>query len=401
MMRYVSYQALLEVLKKDRHAHLVLKEMNYELQEQRFVSALVYTVLQHKLFLEYQFDDFIDVRLPLEIRIILLMGAAQHYKMDAIPDYALVSESVELSKRVLKGRYTALVNAVLNKMIRRGERDLPEDEDERVAVLHSMPLWILKLLSAQYGKDFAFAYAEYCQEIKANYVRIRDENVDPSFFEKNTYGIVASGALFQSDLLETGRVIVQDINSQKVALGMELSPGLEVLDCCCGPGTKTVHIADLMENSGHIDGVELHPSRAKRTEELLERCAVSNATVITSDLLLYQTDKRYDRILLDAPCSGLGVLSHKHDLRYHIRPEDLDDLQKLQEKMLDHVAPLLKEAGILLYATCTLNKKENSQQIKAFLNRHPDFRLVDEETLDPIITKGDGFYIAKLKKMLK
>lgn len=401
MRRETAYKVLSEVTFKDRHAHIVLKELDLDAQDQAFVSALVYTVLQNMMYLDYQFDDLVDKRLPKEVRLIIKIGLAQHFKMNDIPDYAVVNTSVELAKKLNFGRFSGVVNKVIKKVIQRGERTITGDALEVASIEYSMPLWIMKLLKAQYSGDFSIEYAQYCQAIKPTYVRMNGLNpseFNPEIMERVESGIIAKQELFRSDFLASGYGVIQDINSQKVVPYMDLEDDLNVLDCCCGPGTKTLQIADMMHNTGRIDGIELHESRSIVTRELMERGKVKNTNIITSDVLEFQNTVDYDRILLDAPCSGLGVLSHKHDLRYHIFPQDLDALVKLQQEMLVHVSSMLKVDGILVYATCTLNKKENERQIQAFLETHENYELVKEETTYPMETKGDGFYIAQLKR---
>lgn len=401
MRRKIAYEVLLEVIVKDKHAHLVLKELELDPQDQAFVSALVYTSLQNYLFLDYQIDDLIKKNTDLELRILLIMALAQKYFMSEIPDYALVNEHVDLSKKVSLSRYSGLVNAVLKKIIKRGQRELPEDPIHKLSIEKSMPIWILRLLSAQYSFEFAQEYAEYSQGIKENYVR-RNPKFDTveldEYLEMENGFEIAKGEFFQKDFLDRGLVLIQDKNSQRVVEYLDLKDDMSVLDCCCGPGTKTSQISDLMNNKGEIIGIELHESRAQATKDLLSRWGSKNAKIITSDLLEYSNDKLFDRILLDAPCSGLGVLSHKHDLRYHIKPGDLDDLESLQAEMLDHVSSMVKVGGIILYATCTLNKKENEKQIEKFLKRHSNFEVIEEKTFNPVEEKGDGFYIAQCRR---
>lgn len=401
MRREIAYEVLKEVLFKGRHAHLVLKGRQLDTQDQAFVSALVYTTLQHSMFLDFQFSDLVDKHLPDEIKLIIKMGLAQHFKMDSIPDYAIVSESVDLAKKRGYQRYSGVVNKVLKVVIARGERPLVGTLLKQASLQHSMPMWIMKLLSKQYSEEFALDYAEYCQKIKPAYVRLntlKTSVVDQELIEIVGDTLIAKAELFRSDFFSTGQGLIQDINSQKVVPHLNLSEGQRVLDCCCGPGTKTVQIANLMNNTGSIVGIELHESRTEATRDLLERSGVHNTEVITSDVLDYSSDILFDRILLDAPCSGLGVISHKHDLRYHIQPEDLDDLVLLQSDMLDHVSKMLEVDGTLVYATCTLNKKENERQIQNFLATHDNYECVYEETCNPVETGGDGFYIAELKR---
>lgn len=399
--RQETYKILQEVLFKDRHAHLVLKEVNLDPNTQKFVSALTYTVLQNYLYLEYQIEDLIDNKLDRYARLLLVMGVAELLKMDGTPDYAVVNNYVDLSKKVRLQRFSGLINAVLKKVNKRGPRPIEGDTLQVASIEYSMPLWIMKLLKGQYDETYAIEYAKYCANIKPNYVRFnsfKPSKFQEDLFEEYGEGIIAKAAFFRSDYLENGYAVVQDINSQKVVPHLDLKEGHSVIDACCGPGTKTLQISNLLNNTGRINGIELYESRTLKTQELMNRCGVVNAYIETQDVLDYVSEKLVDRILVDAPCSGLGVLAHKHDLRYHIKPEELDDLEEIQRKMLAHLAPQLKTDGIMVYATCTLNKKENGRQIQTFLETHENFVLLEEKTYDPHTTLGDGFYVAKLHK---
>lgn len=401
MRRETAFKILKSVMIDDQHAHLELKKLDLPEDDQAFISALVYTSLQNYLFLNYQIDDLIKKNTNEEVRLLLIMALAQHFLMSPIPDYALVHEHVELTKVTALHPFSGLVNKVLKNVLKRGQRPEPKDELEALSIKTSMPKWILSLLKAQYSFAFARDYAEYCQKEKPAYVRLnpRREIEDlEEFVQEYNGALIAKRTLFQSQHLNEGNLLIQDINSQKVVNYLDVHEGMEVLDCCCGPGTKTTQIADALKGSGHVDGIELHESRSLETRKLLEKWGVENSTIITSDVMDFKTNKLYDRILIDAPCSGLGVLSHKHDLRYHIKPEDLDDLEDIQAAMLNHTAKLLKVDGILVYATCTLNKKENERQIEKFLKKNDNYSLISEETLDPVATQGDGFYIAQCQR---
>lgn len=401
MRREIAFKILKSVMIDDQHAHLELKKLELPEEDQAFISALVYTSLQNYLFLNYQIDDLIKKNTSEEVRLLLIMALAQHFLMSPIPDYALVNEHVELTKVTALHPFSGLVNKVLKNVLERGERPEPKDELDALSVKTSMPKWILSLLRAQYSFEFAKAYAEYCQKEKPSYVRLNPrreiDNLE-EFVEDYNDALIAKRALFQSQHLNEGNLLIQDINSQKVVDYLEVKEGMQVLDCCCGPGTKTTQIADALKGSGHVDGIELHESRSLETRKLLENWGVENSSIVTSDVMDFKGDKLYDRILIDAPCSGLGVLSHKHDLRYHIKPEDLDDLEDIQAAMLNHTADFLKVGGMLVYATCTLNKKENERQIEKFLKKNENYSLISEITLDPVATQGDGFYIAQCQR---
>lgn len=176
---------------------------------------------------------------------------------------------------------------------------------------------------------------------------------------------------------------------------------MRVLDVCASPGTKTQQIACLMHNRGWIDAHDLYPERVKLIDALMEKTGVSIVHASVHDgKEPYKTNERYDRILIDAPCSGLGDLSHKPEIRYHVTPESLDELVQLQKEILSANAGSLKPGGKLVYSTCTLNRKENEGQIRRFLKEHPDFELLEERTVFPFEEDTDGFYMACLQKCL-
>lgn len=400
MRREASYHVLNDVLNKGHHAHLVLKSLELNESDQSFVSALVYTVLQNKYYLNYQFEDLVKRKPNKKVNIVLLMAAAQLFKMDEIPDYALVNEYVELTKNIGEQHSAGFVNAVLKKMVDRKERPLDKDTLEGISIDTSMPLWVLNLLKHQYSFEFSRDYAYYVQEIKPTYgwvnKLVASDDLSTYFDQKNPN--IVSSNVFRSDALEKAQIVIQDINSQAVVKSIPIEKGMHVLDCCCAPGTKTLGIANKLENTGKIVGVDLIEKRVEVTQDLMKRANVQNATIIQGDAAEVKFDEEFDVVLIDAPCSGLGVLSHKHDLRYNIQPTDLDDLEKIQADILNNVAQYIKEDGLLVYATCTLNKKENEKQIEKFLKRHDNYELIFEKTYNPLQTLGDGFYVAHCRK---
>lgn len=400
MRREISYKVLDKVLNDDLHAHLVLKDLNLDPADQAFVSALVYTVLQNKMYLEYQLEDLIQRKPNKKVQLVLLMAAAQLFKMDEIPNYALVNEYVELTKKIQEPHAAGFVNALLKKLVAREKRPLDLSTLEGASIYYSMPLWILNLLKSQYSMQFAIDYAKYVQSVKPIYAwvnALKKGDVPKDIFDANNPKIVSSD-IFRTQLLDEAKVVIQDINSQEVVESLPIKKGMHVLDCCCAPGTKTLGIANKLMNTGRITAVDVVERRVKVTEDLMLRAGVENASIILADAQTVQFEESFDLALIDAPCSGLGVLSHKHDLRYHIQPSDLDDLQKLQSNILDNIAQYVKVEGLLVYATCTLNKKENEKQVASFLKRHPNYELVYEKTFDPLETSGDGFYVAHCLK---
>ena len=213
----------------------------------------------------------------------------------------------------------------------------------------------------------------------------------------------------QSSLFKQGKIIVQDLSAMLPALVLNPSKGNQVLDMCAAPGGKTTYLSAIMNNSGSIMACDLHPHRVELIEHNVKRLGVENVRCYAGDATALPDDcyVRFDAVLLDAPCSGLGVLNRRADLRWRIRKSSLPEIEQLQEQLLDAACHYLKPQGTLVYSTCTLNKNENEYQIKRFLEKHPNFECVPfeclgetcesgQKTIYPYIDQTDGFFIAKL-----
>jgi 16S rRNA (cytosine967-C5)-methyltransferase len=211
--------------------------------------------------------------------------------------------------------------------------------------------------------------------------------------------LIADPKVVKHDIFTSGKVIIQDENSQRVCVFADVKPNEIVLDVCSAPGTKTVQLAALMQNKGKILAVDIHPHRIKLVDQLVERSGATIISTLVADATNLPSDlkqKMFDTVLIDAPCSGLGVLRRKPDIKMTIMPSDLDGIQKLQESILNESSACVKVGGQLIYATCTINKKENQLQVQSFLSTHPDFELTDQQQFLPHQSDGDGFYMAKL-----
>lgn len=387
-----------EILSQNRFSNLEIQKLSQH-PARSFITHLVYTVHQHYESLKFQFEDLLHTPVPNSIEVILVMAAAQKYKMDSVTDYALVNESVELAKRVNR-KYANLVNAVLKKMVLR-EFKLSQSDDQHLdlSINSSHPLWMVKLLTAQYGLDLTTQLLHHHNtipmiDIRVNQKKMSEDEVQelyPVFKDDDV--LIADSSIFSTNALTNGYVLVQDRNSQALINNIEFKTDDLVLDACCAPGTKLTQIADQVRN---VIGVDLHEHRIKLTQELVTRWGNDNVELFTSDILEYQPDSEFDKILCDVPCSGLGVMRRKPDIKRRIQPEDLDTLEHLQAQILNHVSQFVKVGGYLIYATCTLNKKENEKQIEKFLKTHPNYQLIEEETIFGSINNGDSFYKAQL-----
>ena len=210
--------------------------------------------------------------------------------------------------------------------------------------------------------------------------------------------LLKEGNIAHTEVFKEGLVTIQDESSQMVA--RLLNPGEDdvVLDMCGAPGSKTTHLGTLMNNKGLIDVYDFYPHKAKLIEDNAKRLGLSNIHVHTgdsTDLSLF--DKQYTKILLDGPCSGLGVLSRKPEIKYH-DSNAMDEIILIQAKLLENAYSLCIKGGNIVYSTCTINKKENEKQIEKFIKKHPDMHVVGERTILPFEYHSDGFYMCLLEK---
>ncbi len=403
--REIAYKSLKNIIKEHGFSNLVLRKNLNELKsiDKGFITQIVYGTLRNYLFLTYQFEDFVHKKLPIDVEILLAMSAYQLFMMDKVPDYALVNESINIASKDYKG----VVNAILRRLTERGLKEVDKkDELEALAIKTSLPLWIVKMWNSHYGKETTVKICYGLLEQSVVYGRLNTILLTKKQLEKddNVHFIDEQGFIYDKDLISSdyfknGEVIIQDISSQQVCKYLDLKQGLKVLDCCGAPGTKTSQIAMLMNNTGSIVSVDLYEHRVELINQLAAKMKITNISARVCDAskvdLEFEADY-FDRVLADVPCSGLGVLKGKPDIKYRILPSDIDSIVSIQKEILKSSSKCLKVNGILVYSTCTLNKKENDKQVENFLLENPNFSLVESKTLFPFDNNGDGFFVAKL-----
>jgi 16S rRNA (cytosine967-C5)-methyltransferase len=321
--------------------------------------------------------------------------------MDKIPDYAVLNESVELAKS-LRPPQDKFVNAVLRNVKEPVE---PMTEQEQ----YSVSEWLYKQLKGQYPNEYRQILASYLEEPKRsgrfNIMKTTMAQALQAGFEASPLSpvgiLLPHGNLAAHSWYASGKVSIQDEASQMVALAMNPQPGERILDMCAAPGGKATHIAELMDNTGEVIANDIYPHKAELIQQNVKRLGLTNVTITTEDAALlgdrYEANS-FDRVLLDAPCTGWGVISRKPEIKYFTSSEKQDALIQIQISLLDVASTLVKTGGILVYSTCTLNKGENEVQVKKFMARHPEFSLQTESLLLPHTYHTDGFYIATLRK---
>ena len=325
--------------------------------------------------------------------VLLTMSTYQLLFLDKVPSYAIVNDAVNIAKRI-NVKYAGLTNAILHKV--------KHIETKDVALKYSLPDWLYKMWVSQYGQEQALIMAKASVNILPLYVRrnvLKTEVEDFSSSEficvKDPLYIYTQNDYFHHPYYQKGYMSAQDEGSFAIAKFVDPKENERILDCCAAPGTKTMAMAEMMYNKGHIDSFDLHAHRKDLIESDAKRLGIDIVHAGVQDATKFKSSVLYDRILCDVPCSGYGVLSRKPDIKLRMLPEDMDTLIPLQYAILNNVCQYVKEGGFIVYSTCTMNKKENEKQIQRFLKEHDMFRLVDEVNIFSD-SKQDGFYMAKL-----
>lgn len=426
---------MLEDCERDgKYINLALTSHKYDKltpTERASLTALVYTTVENKLTYDYYISSLakrpIDKLDPYTLNL-LRLGTAQIVSMEAIPDFAAVNETVKLARN--RGE-SSFVNAVLRAIAKaKSESTLPLPKREKsvaryISVAYSFPLWLTRHFISMYGEDaaeeiFREFNGEGHTDLSVNLTKISREDYEkklaecgirstPSTLNPLTLRLVGSYDPRRLPGFTEGLFYVQDTASATAAYLLRAEGGDRVLDVCACPGGKSFATAILTPDS-KIESYDLHESKLSLIKGGADRLGITNIKSGVRDATQYDAalDEKFDKIICDAPCSGLGVLGKKPDMRY--RPEEsLCELPTLQKNILEVSSRYLRRGGRLIYSTCTLNRAENEDIVLDFLNTHKDFCLESFEvgeysapngmlTFVPNIHKTDGFFVAVLRK---
>lgn len=392
-------KALGEILNGGAFPSLALNKVAEE--ERAKAAVVVYGVLENYFRLKYILESIYRRTPKDEIMTILLVGAYALEYMK-IPPYAVVNECVEVTKKTVGYGESGFVNAVLKKVSGK-EYTLPNSGDKALECRFNLPVWMIKAVKKQYPK----AYKKMLSKERALHIRLRtglDESVldGVKIIKKSPVGFFVEPNEKLSRLFDEGKVTYQGKNSVCAALALGDVRGKKVLDCCAAPGGKAVLLA---ERGAEVVAEEFYAHRAELIKEYAERMGVG-LTVNQADATVKNRDYegRFDAVLCDAPCSGLGVLAKTKDAFLRKSPKDIIALKAVQIAILDNVAAYVKKGGKLVYSTCTVLKEENGEVVATFLKKHKEFALAPIENL-PYGESGevqmiktdaysDGFYIA-------
>lgn len=347
---------------------------------------------------------------------ILRIGIYQIAFLDKVPVSAAVNESVNLAKQYGHEASARFVNAILRKIEKNEMEKLlayistkPFTESEMISIITSHPVWMVEMLLKQYDKKFVAELLNANNITPEITIRVNaiKSSADQIFKLLQLKGIdCKKGNLPNSikvkKMSDFGSQLftVQDEAAQFACLKLAPNPGENVLDACSAPGGKTTYLAELMNNVGKVVAWDLHPHRVKLVEEAAKRLDITIIEPEVHDAGVYckELDEKFDKILLDVPCSGLGVIRKKPDIKWTRQESDIAELVGIQEKLLEVCFHYLKPGGRMVYSTCTVLKQENEEQIEKFLKKHSEFRLLEKINLYPHQDETDGFFIAVLER---
>ena len=428
--REAAFSLLMQLQKNGGYSNLLLENSplmgEFDARDRAFISALVYGVIERQLTLDYQLSLYLTKplkKLQPQALCLLRLGAYQIMFADKVPESAAVNETVSLAKA--NCRYAAgLINAVLRKITQNG-LVLPQDTDkaEYLSVRYSCPVPLVERWLTDYGEEDTIGILESSLQPVGLTVRVNTTKTTTAALKAvlEAQGVscettAVPDALILSQLpcpvdrlqaFQDGLFHVQDKASMLCALALQAQPGQTVFDLCAAPGGKSFTIAELMQNEGRVCAFDLYEKRVGLIRSGAERLGLTCVKAAVGDAAVYnETVGQADRVLCDVPCSGLGVMRQKPEVKYKDLAS-LDTLPALQAQILANGARYLKDDGRLIYSTCALDKRENEAVCAAFLKEHPDFTAVPPLpdvsdspflTLMPHRFHCDGFFIAAFQK---
>jgi 16S rRNA (cytosine967-C5)-methyltransferase len=437
-VRDAALSILLAVDKNQAYSNLLLNQTinkyHIEAKDRALLTELTYGTLQYKYALDYYLEPYIRGKIEQWIRWLLRLSVYQMVYLSKIPEHAIVHEAVEIAKRRGHKGIASMVNGILRSITRMGIPSLEKIKDpiERIAIETSHPRWIVEMFVDSYGLEKTVAMLKENnippkQTVRVNTLKAtvgeaiellaqEDIQAEQSKVIPQCLNLL-NGQAARTETFRQGIITIQDESSMMPAIVLNPKPGERVLDMCAAPGGKTTHMAEIMKNEGSILATDIHSHKLDLIEENCARLGINIVETAPIDgrkaAELLQPES-FDAILVDAPCSGLGVMRRKPDIKYTKREEDFDRLHEIQLELLDNAEKLLKPGGRLVYSTCTVSKKENEGTVEAFLASHPEMKLVPINHLPKQLLEAqhegmlqvfpqdfgsDGFFVAAFEKV--
>ncbi len=403
-------------------------------QDRRLATRLVYDTLDHLFWLDHALSQVMAREdTDIKLRNILRLGACQMLLETRIPESAATNTSVQLCTELGMEGLKGVCNGILRNLIRKKEElsfpDPEKEPDQAAALEYSIPLWLWKKLQADWGEEarelLGYREPRAGFTIRPNLTRLDDAGLEAVLQKKiwektraavpHAWRIYGAMDIARDADFTAGLYSIQSESSMMAAMALDPKRGQHLLDCCAAPGGKTCLLAEMMGGTGRVYAWEVHEHRTKLIETQARRLGLDNIRAVTRDARIPREDLMgtMDGVLLDAPCSGLGVLAEKPDIRLRITEERLEEVITLQWELLEAVCGYVKAGGTLVYSTCSVLKDENERQIRTFLEKHPEFERLPlpaaipeqfrarEETGLQLLPHRDGvegFYICRMRR---
>ena len=419
--RRAAYNALTAVTRDGAYTSLALKKhvpASLSQEDRRFATFLVRTALENLLRIDYALSGFIRAkRVHGSVRNILRLGACQLMFVDTA-DYAAVGESVALAKQI-KPQTAGFVNAVLRALATGSDSiEYPQGENARaLSVETSYPEWMCEKYISDFGYEFTHSLLSY-RDVGGTALRLNTIKTDAASLENeldrlglkiergsvpDAYIVKGLTYIENLDIYRDGWIAVQSESAMRAVLTTQPQAGEKLLDACAAPGGKSAYAAALACNRLDITAWDVHPHRVDMTTKNYARLGVANAEVVLHDASVYASEyeEAFDCVIVDAPCSAMGLMASNPDIRYSRKPEDIAALSAKQFDIVSTCARYVKPGGRLAYFTCSINKEENEAVTERFLRENTAYMYIKEPvTIYPHVSRSDGFYIAVMKRNL-
>ena len=437
--RRLALQVIRQVTEQGAYASLsldaALNGCGLIAADRRLASRLVYDTLDHLIYLDWVLSQVMAREdTDIKLRNILRLGACQILLEDRIPESAATNTSVQLCAELGMEGLKGVCNGILRNLIRKKEElvfpDPTEEPDRAASIRYSLPMWLWKRLRESYGAEEAgkiasFRIPDAGWTLRPNLTKLDDAGFETllgrKIWEKekldvpHAWRIRGAMDISRDADFQEGNFSIMSPSSMMVCQAMNAKRGQQILDCCAAPGGKTCYIAEMMAGTGRVQAWDIHEHRVALIEAQARRLGLENIRPMIRDAAKRREDlfRSMDGVLLDAPCSGLGVLAEKPDIKLRVSEESLEELTALQRTLLDTVCEYVKPGGTLVYSTCSILPEEDEQQIEAFLERHPEFEAQELPDTIPekyrqhqkkglqLLTCRDGvegFYLCRMKR---
>lgn len=406
----LAYDVLSKIYKEDAFSTIELNKRVVGASNQAVVTRLVYGVLQKDVELEYYIESLAEKKPSKTISILLKLGLYCLKYMDSFPDYAVVDEIVDLCQKLGKRQLKGFVNSTLKTFISKDKTvDLPQDATRRLSVETSIPLWLAKAYVKQYGygkaKEFLTVDEFTKEHIRNNSRRISFDELKKELDDKGmTYTESKAGGLFVDnsayikDLNSKGMITYQSMTSMLAVQALGVKDGDKMLDMCAAPGGKSVYASELADID--VTACDIHEHRLELIKSYSNRMGAKGISVRLQDGTVLNSEfvGKFDKILCDVPCSGLGVAAKKPDIYLRSSMEKVFELSEVQYSILTNASKYLKEKGRIVYSTCTTLREENYNIVGRFVKENPEWKILSHDNYLPDGKGTDGFFVAVLER---